>query len=227
MPLINDNKINYNHRLRDILKILKKKYALVVIDTLNSPYPGYEGYIEKIDHDIVYLSSSISESPYVVVPISNIVDIYAINVEVDKKHIGKIRDDIAKIIQEELKYKDVSPMFKAIREIIDSEDDSLLLKIYTKSIVYPVYDEVKLEQIGKLSEDFLFIYYEDITKNNNNEVIIIFPLNFIDSIIVYNDIENPVIEHLSKNKIIKSLYDKSKDELISAKNYSEEQDSED
>ena len=148
MPLKDDNKNKSDHKLKEILKLLKKNYALVVIDTLNSPYPGYEGYIQKVDHNLVYLSSTINERPYSIVPISNIIDIYAINVEVDEKRVGKIRDDINKIIQEGINNKEKGSILTAIKELDDSQEDSLLIKIYTKSIVYQVYDEIKLNQIS-------------------------------------------------------------------------------
>lgn len=218
MPLKDDNKNKSDHKLKEILKLLKKNYALVVIDTLNSPYPGYEGYIQKVDHNLVYLSSTINERPYSIVPISNIIDIYAINVEVDEKKVGKIRDDINKIIQEGINNKEKGSILTAIKELDDSQEDSLLIKIYTKSIVYQVYDEIKLNQISNSNEEFLFIYYEETNQSRSKEVMIIFPQNSIDSIIIYNDITKPVIKHLPKEKTIMNLYNKSEEDLKIAKN---------
>lgn len=240
MPIVNHNELNYIKQIKSILNVLMKKYALVVIDTLNGPYPGYEGYIHHLEEDVLYLSHIISDDPYVIIPLINIIDVYATNVEVEVKDLGKIRDKIEHYILKDcvekspkdkvpklndLKDKKHNGIYNLIYNLLSKQDDSLLLKIYTKSMVYQVYDEINLKQINTVTNDFLFIYQLDISSEQNNEIIIIFPLKSIDSIVIYSDIKRPLIVHSSKGKSIKNLYENSKDVLNLAKQNSNDYDS--
>ena len=229
MPILMENKERYFHKLKSILKILKKLYSLVVIDTINSPYPGYEGYIQNIEHDIVYISRKIDEKAYAIIPISSIIDIYANNVDVDAKQVGKIKEKIDHVLMKDKKeqHKDKEAfmekqeieyqLYKILSNLKKEKDDTLLLKIYTKSIVYQVYDEINLSQISTITPDFLFVYYIEQNHEINNEVLIILPLKSIDSIIMYNDSAMPVIMHTPKEKSIHLVYEDSKENLILAK----------
>lgn len=229
MPIRIENKERYFHKLKSIVKILMKSYSLVVIDTINSPYPGYDGYIYNIENDIVYISRDIDENAYAIIPISSIIDIYANNVDVDTNQVGKIKAKIDHILmddkKEERKEKKAFrekekieyQLYKILSNLKEEKDDTLLLKIYTKSIVYQVYEEINLSQISTITPDFLFVYYIDKNDEMNNEVLIILPLKSIDSIIMYNDSEMPIIIHSPKEKSIHVVYEDSKENLILAK----------